>query len=204
MFDTTRPSSRLAPASVYLLAEHLDAALAAGEDLTSVLYIWPGEPPREAPGIKALRSGRREAIERIRALELGLVARVLMARELSAGIALEHEQLMPIGRLFVSGTAVLVDAVAECADFTEADFDTGDDLTAYVRARGLIAEDAPALSDTSPIAANENFLVARRIPLGVLLDLVAAFLDSLESVFDLFSQDEQGGEPALSLPAPSP
>ena len=203
MFDTSRPSSRLAPASVYLLAEHLDAALAAGEDLTSVLYIWPGQPPREPDDIEALRAGRREAIERIRSLENGLVARVLMAREQAAGIALEHEQLMPVARLFVSGTAVLVDAVAECADYTEADFDTGDDLTSYVRARGLIAEDAPALADTAPIAANESFLVARRIPLGVLLDLVAAFLDSLESVFDLFSQDEKGGEPALSLPAPT-
>lgn len=204
MFDTTRPSSRLAPASVYLLAEHLDAALAAGEDLTSVLYIWPGKPAREAADVAALRTGRREAIERIRSIELGLIARVLMARELSAGIALEYQQLTPVARLFVSGTAVLVDAVSECADCTEADFDTGDDLTAYVRARGLIGEDAPALADTAPIAANESFLVARRIPLGVLLDLVAAFLDSLESVFDLFSQDEQGGEPALSLPAPSP
>lgn len=203
MFDTTRPSSRLAPASVYLLAEHLDAALAAGEDLTSVLYIWPGKAPSEPADIEALHTGRREAIERIRSLELGLIARVLMARELAAGIALDHEQLLPVARLFVSGTAVLVDAVAECADCTEADFDTGGDLTAYVRSRGLIAEDAPALADTAPIAANESFLAARRIPLGVLLDLVAAFLDSLESVFDLFSQDEQGGEPTLDRPAPS-
>ena len=38
---------RPAPASVYLLAEHLDAALAAGEDLIGVLYVWSGTPPRE-------------------------------------------------------------------------------------------------------------------------------------------------------------
>jgi hypothetical protein len=38
---------RPAPASVYLLAEHLDAALAAGEDLTGVLCLSSDTPPRE-------------------------------------------------------------------------------------------------------------------------------------------------------------
>ena len=105
----------------------------------------------------------------------------------------ENERFGLVARLYVAGTATLVDAVAECADLRRADFDTGDDLTAYVRSRGLIAEDAPALSDSAPIAADESFLVARRAPLGVLLDLVASFLDALEAEFDLFAEHTSAG-----------
>ena len=48
--------------------------------------------------------------------------------------------------------------------------------------------------------AGENFLVARRIPLGSLLDLVAQFLDTLEAEYDLFFAYKDGGS-AFSLPA---
>ena len=97
--------------------------------------------------------------------------------------------------------AALAVVVAECADLSGEDFDTGDDLTAYMRGRGLIAEDAAGLSDTAPIAANETFLVARRAPLGVLLDLVASFLDALEAEFDLFPALEKENGRGLSPPA---
>ena len=42
--------------------------------------------------------------------------------------------------------------------------------------------------------------MARRIPLGPLLDLVATFLDTLEAEYDLFVAYKDGGS-AFSLPA---
>jgi hypothetical protein len=192
---------RVAPASVYLLAEHLDAALAAGEDLTGVLHVWSGAPPREATELIEFRASRREAIEKIRTFELALLARLLMGREWAVTVATENERFRPVARLYVAGTATLVDAVAECADLSGEDFDTGDDLTAYVRSRGLIEPDAAGLSDAAPIAAKDTFLVARRAPLGVLLDLVASFLDALEAEFDLFPALENENGRGLSPPA---
>jgi hypothetical protein len=189
-----------APASVYLLAEHLDSALAAGEDLTSVLFIWPGAPPREADQIMQLRAGQRTAIERIRTFELTLIARVLKGREWATEVALNEERFAMMARLYLAGTVLLLDAVAECADVSAADFDAGDGLLGYVRSRGMIAADAPALSDTAPLVAGENFLVARRIPLGPLMDLIAMFLDTLEAEYDLFFAYKDGGS-AFSLPA---
>jgi hypothetical protein len=189
-----------APVSVYLLAEHLDAALAAGEDLTNVLFIWPGAPPREADDIARLRAEQRSAIERIRTFELALLSRVIKGREWAAEVAAREEQFAMLARLYLAGTLVLLDAVAECADVSAADFDAGDGLVAYVRSRGMIAEDAPGLSDTAPLVAGENFLVARRIPLGALLDLIARFLDTLEAEYDLFVTYKDGGS-AFSLPA---
>ena len=203
MSDDPLKRLRPAPASVYLLAEHLDAALAAGEDLTGVLYVWSGPPPRDEAELIEFRAGRREAIEKIRTFELAMLARLLRGREWAVTVAIEDERFQPVARLYVAGTATLLDAVAECADLSGEDFDTGDDLTAYMRGRGLIAEDAAGLSDAAPIAANKTFLVAKRAPLGVLLDLVASFLDALEAEFDLFpaheSENRRGLSPPVSL-----
>jgi hypothetical protein len=200
MADTSVTSLHTAPVSVYLLAEHLDAALAAGEDLTSVLFIWPGAAPRDADSIAELRAGQRAAIERMRTFELALMARILKGRDWAAELADDDEKFAMMARLYLSGTLVLLDAIEECADVSAADFDAGECLTAYARSRGLIAEDAPAIPDSGALAANENFLVARRIPLGSLLDLVAAFLDALEAEYDLFVTYDDGGSP-FSLPA---
>lgn len=189
-----------APASVYLLAEHLDAALAAGEDLTGVLFIWPGPQPRDPEKIAELRNGQRTAIERIRTFELALISRVLKGRDWATEVAEAEESFAMMARLYLAGTAVLLDAVEECADISAADFDSGDGLLAYVRSRGMIAADAPALIDTAPLVAGEDFLVARRIPLGPLLDLAATFLDTLEAEYDLFFRYDDGGS-AFGLPA---
>jgi len=189
-----------APASVYLLAEHLDAALAAGEDLTSVLYISPNPPPRDPEDIAEMRANQREAIERIRTLELAMLSRILTGREWAAEVAAREERFGMMARLYLSGTLVLLDAVEECADLSAADFDCGEGLLSYVRSRGMIAPDAPTLSDTAPLVAGEDFLVAQRIPLGALLDMVATFLDTLEAEYDLFPSYKEGGS-AFSMPA---
>lgn len=201
MHDVPHPPSRLAPACVYLLAEHLDAALAAGEDLVGVRFIWTGPQPRAREEIEAIRTGQRASVERIRTFELALLSRILAGREWAVVVADEEDKFSALTRLFLSGTAILVDAVDECGDTSVIDFDTGDNLTAYMRSRGLIATDAPGISDLTPIAPDESFLVARRVPLGSLLDLVAAFLDALETEFDLFQDDAVDGERSRKAPA---
>jgi hypothetical protein len=205
MSDPSHPEAGPAPASVYLLAGHLDAALAIGEDLNKVHYGWPGPSPRELEDIAANRTGQRNAVERIRMLELMLLSRILIGREWAADLTSKNESFGVIARLYVSSTAILADAAEECADSTEIDFDTGDGLTAYVRSRGLIAADAPALDDASPLTVNDDLLVARRFRLGLLLDLVSTFLNALEGEYDLFVEIKNNGEPAsIDQPAAAP
>jgi hypothetical protein len=207
MSDASETLSRSASLSVCLLAEHLDASLAAGEDLARVSYVWSGEPPRTSGAINAIRAGQRGAVERIKLFELTLISRLLKAREWASVVASENDRFSVVARLYNAGTAILLDAVAECGDTSAIDFDTGDDLTAYLRSRGLIAPEAPALSDSARIVAGDSFMVARRVPLGVLLDLVATFLDALEAEFDLFmepAEKKSAGEAATSPPADAP
>lgn len=187
------------PPSAYLLADHLDATLAAGEDL-----LTAGRRCREildgASDARALGKGEavalRTSVELIRSLELALVTRVMKAREWSQMLVKLDPRFRSIGGLFIGGTAPLADAIAEFADATEQDFETGDGITAYFRSRGMLDADTTCLSDIDGMLVTERFLVTRRIELGPLLDLAAAYLDALEIHFTLFEApaEEATGE----------
>jgi hypothetical protein len=178
-----------APLSVYMLADHLDGALAAGEDLVARGHDWRGLA--ETPGEPADFAARQRKIaEDVRGLELILIARVLKARDHARALAEMDDRFRSVATLFVSGTAVLLDAVKECGDARGEDFETGDDIISYVRSRGLIAPDAPTVRVASDLTIDDNFLVAKRIALGPLLDMAAAFLDALDVQYELFVEEE--------------
>jgi hypothetical protein len=119
-----------------------------------------------------------------------LIARVLKARGHALALAEYDDRFRAVGTLFASGTAILLDAVEESGDARSTDFDTGDDLVAYVRSRGLIAPDAAAIRSASDLTIDDSFLVAKRMALGPLLDMAAAFLDALDIQYELFVEDD--------------
>jgi hypothetical protein len=172
-----------------MLADHLDGALAAGEDLVARGHDWRGlaEAPGE-PGEFAIR--QRRIAEDVRGFELMLIARILKARDHARGLAEVDDRFRAVANLFVSGTAALLDAVDECGDARGEDFETGDDITSYVRSRGLNAPDAPTIRVAADLTIDDSFLVAKRIALGPLLDMAAAFLDALDAQYELFVEDE--------------
>ena len=187
-----------APLSVYLLADHLDGALAAGEDLVARGHDWrslaedPGEPSEFA-------TRQRRIAEEVRGLELMLIARVLKARTHASSLAEVDDRFRAVGTLFASGTAVLLDAVTECGDARGEDFETGDDIVSYIRSRGLIAPDAADVRGAAELTINDSFLVAKRIALGPLLDMASAFLDALDSQYELFVETGPERAPRLRI-----
>ena len=193
-----------APLAVYMLADHLDGALAAGEDLIARGCDWRtladavGDDTLEAAthtdGPALFASRQRAIAEDVRSFELMLIARVLKAREHAHSLADIDTRFAPIANLFASATAILLDAVADCGDARGIDFDTGDSLTAYVRGRGMIAPGASGVTASVQLTIDDNFLVAQRVTLGPLLDMAAAFLDALDSQYDLFVEPPRGKE----------
>ncbi|MGE0024940.1 MAG: hypothetical protein AB7S70_15060 [Hyphomicrobium sp.] len=177
-----------APAIVYLLADHLDSALAAGEDLVKSTLRWNATDPRAADGLTEQRHEERAAIEAARTLEMLLLARVLKSRESAQELARIESQFKLITRLYTSGTEIVADAAKSLTDETSYAFDAGDGITAYLRARGLIAEDEAAPLEAASLTVTEQFLVAGRMQLGPLLDLIAMFLDTLETHYELYDQ----------------
>ena len=178
---------------LYLLGDHLDAALAMGEDLLTekVALVEATQPLTMA---RLVRQNRElsEFLGTVRTLELSLTARLLQARKRAEEMKRHETRLRPLIALFVAGTAPLVDAAAELGDTTARDFDTGDTASSFLRSRGLIARDAAGLERLSQLAVTEDYQVAGRIRLGTLLDLVATFLDTLDLVFDIYEETRAG------------
>lgn len=186
------PTRTAAPAVVYLLADHLDAALAAGEDLLKTTLPWNTGDAR-AEDLPERRRVEREAIEAARALEMVLLARVLKSRDSAHDLAAVDVRFKPLAKLYASTTEIVADAAEELSDETAYAFDAGGEVTGYLRARGLIDEDAPAPLEATTLEITEDFRVAGRMPLGALLDLVAMFLDSLETHYDLYEEPDGAG-----------
>jgi hypothetical protein len=175
--------------SLYLLGDHLDAALAMGEDLLTE-RVALADATQHLTMARLVRQNRElaEFLTTVRRLELSLTARLLQARKRAEDMKRRESRLKPLIALFVAGTAPLVDAAAELGDTASRDFDTGDTASAFLRTRGLIARDAAGLERLSQISVGEDYLVAGRIHLGTLLDLVATFLDTLDLLFDLYEE----------------
>ncbi|WP_295559655.1 hypothetical protein [uncultured Hyphomicrobium sp.] len=181
-----------APAVVYLLADHLDSALAAGEDLLKCTLRWNACDSR-AMDLSEQRHEERAAIEAARTLEMVLLARVVKSRESALELSKLESQFKLIARLYTTGTEIVADAASKLSDETSYAFDAGDGITAYLRSRGLIAEDESAPLEAASLTVTEQFLVAGRMQLGPLLDLVAMFLDTLETHYELYDQPRRSG-----------
>jgi hypothetical protein len=188
-----------APLSVYMLADHLDAALAAGEDLLARGQDWRALADG-SKGDAAFALTQRDLVQEVRSFELILIARILKAREHARSLAEIDKRFAAVANLFASGTSLLLDAVEECADARDEDFETGDGVVAYVRSRGLISPEASNVRTAAELQIDDSFLLAKRLTLGPLMDMAAAFLDALDTQYDLFVE-EPIDERAPSTPA---
>jgi hypothetical protein len=186
--------------SIYLLGDHLDAALAMGEDLLAekLALLDAVETPSRGHLLRQNRA-LNQFLATVRCLELAMIARLLEARRRAEELKRSEGRLRPLAALLAAGTAPLVDAVAELGDTSTRDFDTGDTACAFLRSRNMIARDAAGFAGMAQLAVSEDYLVAGRVRLGTLLDLIAAFLDALDDQFDLYPEDAsssgtRGGE----------
>lgn len=198
-------SKQAPPACIYLLGDHLDATLAAGEDLltTSVELIAP-TPSSGIADLKERQESLADFLNRLRALEAAVVARVLQARRRAEEIPRADAHVKPLVSLFLSGTTVLLDAVAEFGDPSGLAFNSGADGLHFLRARGLVAADAADLPLAGTLVVDEEYLVAGRVRLGSLMDLVATFLDALDIRFNLYEPDETEAELGRFIEVPMP
>ncbi|MFN3867964.1 MAG: hypothetical protein ACK4MF_02730 [Hyphomicrobiaceae bacterium] len=187
------------PAVAFMLADHLDSALAAAEDLEAAGRAWP-KPGAHADDA-ARQQAERRVVERIRAFEAVLIGRVLRARQRAQELARTEAVFASLSRLFVGGTAPLVDAIAELGDASANDFATGDSLVAYARRRGMIGDEAGGLPDEQPLVLDDNFLVSGRVALGPLVEMVIAFIEALEREYDLYPDDAAEDDGAVELGA---
>lgn len=199
-FHHSGPHDGKTPPEAYQLADHLDAALAAAEDLADAGRQWL--PANSSAGFElaAQMAAERQIIERVCMFEAMLIGRVLKARKRAQMLARTAGDFTGMTRLFVASTAPLLDALEEMGDSTRADFETGNCRMAYLRQRGVIAADAADLPEDRTITLGDGaFLVAGRIALAPLSEMIIAFLDALEMHYDLYP-DELDGRDSFGWP----
>lgn len=169
--------------SLHLLRDHLDTALALGEDLLAKeLALAAPDGPGLRDWLRHTR-GLDAFLGSLRTLEYALTARLLQARSRAGELRGDDARLRPFLALFVAGTAPLMDAAAELGEMEARAFDGADAELAFLRSRGLLPADAAGLELVSRLAIDDDYQVAGRIPLGTLLDLVATFLETLDRLY---------------------
>lgn len=174
-----------APPAIYLLAEHLDAVLAVGEDL--VALVPPVAPTERLDGdrLTDMLAAELRFIAEIEALETKLLARVLQARVRALEVARIDPRFRQIVGLFVSGTAVCLAAVDRHGPAGRAARRDAvpEDRVTFLAERALLD---PLSSAALPRRPDAAFRALGVIEIGPLLDLVATFLSTLEVHYELF------------------
>lgn len=191
---------RLAPIeisspAIYMLAEHLDAILAAGEDLLATERSPPTEPGATRLTADLLfdrLDSDRSFVAEIEVLEAALLARVLQARVRAAEVVRRDSRFRQVVALFLATTNPAVDAVSRLGEWQRARerLELCTDPAAYLRDRGVGAEERPSLS----------FRLSGTIELGPLLDLAATFLSALEIHYELFEAADAAADGDASFP----
>lgn len=178
------------PLPVVLLADHLDIALAAGEDLVGLTYDPSGTiADGVAVGEIAAPQDLSAFVEELSRLELTATMRVLTARERTEELGQDDPRFNTITRLFVAGTNVLVDASSGAGRDAMANAVRTDPVV-YLRTRGMIAPDAAGLPEFSTITVTDRFRLCGVVEIGGLMEMTAAFLDALEIHYELFPETE--------------
>ncbi len=188
---------------IYLLADHLDAALAAGEDLLAAALAAPADIDREAPDTS---SGAIAAFANdLKRLEASIAARVLQARRRAAELPRLDPVVRGIINLFMTSTESALDLVDHFAKLRDGGSIDPSDLMPYavLRSRGLLAPDAAELPRYQTVTISESYQIGGLLPLGSLMDVVSTTLDALDLHFDLYL-DVAARAAALEATAPEP
>lgn len=186
------------PASVTLLADHLDSILAMGEDLFALRQTLDrraaGDPrPVTMPGLVAAQRSLGVFVRQVRTLELAVTARLVQARKLALDFKRSHPDMAHVADLFRGGTVIVEDAVATSRSALAERFDTGEAAMAFLRSRVIIAADAPGLAGVDVVHVCEDAMLLGELRLGSVMDLVARFLDTLDAAFDLYPETRDSG-----------
>jgi len=135
-------------------------------------------------------NGRHDDMEwflaSVRRFELAAILQVLRVRQYAEELRDTERRIATVAELFLAGTLA----------FTEA---SGAQVT------------SPFATDRDPdgngLIITDEFMIGRRIPIGLLAEMVGAFLDAIEISYMLFNEDHQQRpvrmRPSLALvPAP--
>lgn len=180
-------SDRQPPEGLHLFADHLDAALAIGEDLLALRLAPLADLTAEQSHDVALGT----FVAKLQGLEAALLLRLLQARRRAAEMATSDTALRSVLRLVATSTDSLLDLIGHYGRRDAEMFRAGGDLQHELRRRVLIPAEAAAVSPFEAVVVTDDTLIGGVAPLGGLLDMAAAALDLLDNHYDLFGREPE-------------
>lgn len=198
------PRARAVAPTIFLLADHLDAALAHGEDLLALTFTPPSPAAVQSGAeIDADIAAWKAFVSTVRAREMAITLRILQARRRLAVLAIDKPLARHALTLFSVATAPLQDAAGRLADGNVDPLESGHDLHAFLVGRGLIGAAFETTGTMAPLAVTDAYPLAGMQPLGQLLDLVARTLDVLDAAYGLYDDTGDAVRPTAIEPVRS-
>ena len=188
------------PEGIRLLADHLDAALAAGENLMALRLA----PMADLPPTQSADAALAEFVSQLRRGEAALLLRLLQARRRAAEVQSGDPALRSVLRLIASSTDALVELIEHYGRRDTESFKAGGDLQHELRRRGLIPAEAAAVGPFEAVNVGDGMLIGGVVALGGLLDVSAAALDLLDRQFDLYMHDVDDDAEVLTVAVEEP
>ncbi len=179
---------------IYLLADHLDAALAAGEDLLAQSLEAPAEIDRantDADTTDASADAIAAFVANLKRHEASMIARVLQARRRARELPKLEQPVRGMINLLQASTAGALDLVDHFSDGAEgAQENSSGTIYGFLRSRGLLAAEAATLPRYEQVTVSETYRVGGVLEVGPLLNAIAAALDALDLHYDLYLADD--------------
>lgn len=168
---------------VYFLTDHLFAATEAGDKIRTATFRQERtEGELTGDDILTELEALRGFITDLTDWEEELVAKINQARQWSKYLRDHDSYFKPIIDLFNSATHPLTDVQAQIRDHHDRHFEGGDHPDWFIKSRCMTSNQSPEGQILS-LTTGDNYLVGSHVRLGQLIELLEAFLETLETRF---------------------
>lgn len=190
MLFMARPDSK----SVHALADLLEMIeVAADELLDQKLAPRDGTANGDAE-LESYLASLRQFSNRVRGLELTIVAKLEQARARARAVARTDWRLRPIMAMFTSGTQGYADHLAAHNDRDAVRFNAGDQIFPFLRSRELVPPLSTHYDGGTELLVTDSYRLLGLIKLRDLLENCEAALNALDAHYDLYDWRDDGDD----------
>ena len=182
MLFMARPDSK----SVHALADLLEMIEVAADELLDQKLAPRDGAANDDTALESYLAGLRQFSNRVRGLELTIVAKLEQARARARAVARTDWRLRPIMAMFTSGTQGYANHLAAHTDRDAVRFNAGDQIFPFLRSRELVPPLSTHYDGGTELLVTDSYRLLGLIKLRDLLENCEAALNALDAHYDLY------------------
>jgi hypothetical protein len=191
--------------AAHLLADHLEAVLGLADELKALSYTPYATTAAASSELILDDLARLSAfVERMRAIELAMAAKLTHARRSADRLAKGDDRIRSFAALFHSGTASLADALPRLSDASERAFNHGDEPIGFLKRRAMLPAERVSLEGITSLKPDDGYLLLSVVTLGALVELSEACLTALDTHYGIYEAEDDGAPSSAAGPEAPP